>query len=167
MSNCCSDFTEHPQVSFITSNGLEATVDVGLYRTCLLLKRLGVETLYSCEGGNYDAYILMDGRDAMKLFKYIRRLERKHLYTQRTSDFLSVLRKADLTLELERFAAGQLSDRHSHAMWSRFGSAGDLFAIGSSYSRTYGWRTRVCWTYPRHTERFERLLEETCSLLGV
>lgn len=48
---------DHDQVDFETRRGELVTVDEGLLEVLTLLKELGVETLYSCQGNHFDAYV--------------------------------------------------------------------------------------------------------------
>lgn len=50
------DYTHH-QVPFTTRNGLHVTVDEGMFDILTLLKEMGVETHFSCQGHDFGAYI--------------------------------------------------------------------------------------------------------------
>lgn len=47
----------HTQVPFVTLHGRNVTCDEGLYDILTLLKRVGVETHFSCQGAEYGGYI--------------------------------------------------------------------------------------------------------------
>lgn len=58
--------TVHPQVPFTTANGLEVLVDEEMVDILTEFKRLGSESLFSCQGGTEKghpkkAYVSLDG----------------------------------------------------------------------------------------------------------
>lgn len=50
----------HNQVPFVTKKGVVTTVDEGLLYVLTLLKDLGVETQFSCQGDFFGAYVNAD-----------------------------------------------------------------------------------------------------------
>ena len=47
----------HVQVPFVTRNGVHTTVDEGLFDILTLLRKMGVETHFSCQGAEFSGYI--------------------------------------------------------------------------------------------------------------
>lgn len=47
----------HTQVPFVTRNGVETTCDEALFDILTLLKKMGVETHFSCQGDDFGGYI--------------------------------------------------------------------------------------------------------------
>ena len=63
--------TKHEQVPFITLKGKPTTVDKGMRGILKELRRLGVETQFSCEGSRGSAYVLGDRRSFKQALKKI------------------------------------------------------------------------------------------------
>ena len=70
--------TKHVQVPFKTKTGTQVEVDEGMLEVLTLLRDLGVETYYSCQGDprtdehmGRNTYVLASGRDLSKLMAKI------------------------------------------------------------------------------------------------
>lgn len=75
----------HTQVPFKTSTGKRVEVDEGIYSVLMQLRRLGVRTQYSCQGGvpkeGQEAYVLADYMSFRKAIKKIKRNVRRGSYS--------------------------------------------------------------------------------------
>lgn len=159
--------TVHEQVPFITKNGLSVQVDAGLLSILDHLAGLGVETLFSCEGGSdlhkEPAYILMTATGANFLLRRLRKALRLKVLSSESSIFARMLLTNRRELAIDHF----LDDgcyRALHFMKIKKSSNPRTdFVIERSLSWYFGHRVCIRWPYKLNTN-MNRLLHEITFL---
>lgn len=155
---------DHPQVAFETFRGIMTTVDEGLFDLLTMLKKLGVETQYSCQGNEFAAYVCAEAKGFDKLIRHIRRAAKagtlsevsKHLF----ADFENGYRKIEIShfwnnrsgREGHFYYATRTLGRHLQGKKQRF-------SFERTISKRYGHRITVRWPVDL-TPHVETLLEE-------
>jgi hypothetical protein len=170
----CKTKVKHVQVPFRTSTGIQVGVDEGLLETLILLRELGVETLFSCQGEKpVGGYILARGSDMTKLLAKMYYLHKRGRYSNKVSwlahrfaggtrefeygKFQKFVRKGDgvesvMTKKINKISFG--------------GTYRNGYQIEQMYSAHYGWRVRIGWYKLDDIEHIEALLRETKTLLN-
>ena len=104
--------TKHVQVPFKTKTGIQVEVDEGMLEVLTLLRDLGVETYYSCEGSprtdenlGRNAYVLASGPDLSKLMMKIFWHHKRGHYTQPSSAMVEDFLGGTKTFEWGKFEA--------------------------------------------------------------
>lgn len=137
----------HDQTKFTTLSGKKVQVDVGIVSVLEELKRLGVETFFSCEGvGNEEnAYVLCNGFHILKL---IRRINQWRSYSLYDSEFIFESYKLGYReIQLNHYRRVGKSDIKKIFETSFNLGYSDVpgFAIEFSYSLMLGFRCAIRW----------------------
>lgn len=151
---------KHPQTVFVTRDGQWTTVDEGLLHVLYSFRYLGVETLYSCQGGEgvYDpkAYVLVRGRTVLKLLWCAWRRNKTGKLSESSSRLLRMFRQGYVLLEFTKF--GHHGEGHQRLRYIRK-TKFERYAFEVLFSRHYGFR--ICFRWPEErTSRIETLLTE-------
>lgn len=159
----CCEGPEHEQVSYTTKNGIETEVDLGLSFTLELLKRLGVETYYSCEDNYKSAYILGCGVEMFRLEREIKRLARQGRLSRRSRKTAARLFGRKHTVEISHFR-DQGTNLVFQMYFGQLGyNSGSAACVTKMYSTTRGFR--IDWRWPgQKTHEIETLLDEVYRL---
>lgn len=174
--NTCNEGPTHAQVPYTTKNGVETEVDANMAFTLELLKRLGVETFYSCEGDkrtktmpSSPAYILGNGRELLRLEMRIKRLAKQGKLSLEAYQTARFLFGRQHTISINHFISdsrGLISDSRGRVETRFELNFGDLSYHGGPaaevsklFSTMYGFR--INWKWPmRKTSDVARLLAE-------
>jgi len=156
---CMPENPTHTQVPYTTKNGVETTVDQGLAFTMELLKRNGVETIFSCEDNDGSAYCLVNGRDMLRLERRAKKLMNKGPLTASSKMTVRRLFGFRHTVELSHF----IEDGENLIFQLHFGELkynnGSASCVTKCYSTKYGFRTGVRWPTSK-TSDVNKLLAE-------
>lgn len=175
--------TDHVQVPFKTKSGIQVEVDEGMLEILTLLRDLGVETYYSCEGSKRteehmgrDSYVLASGRDMTKLLAKIVWHRKRGHYTGPSASLVDGYLGGVKNFEWGKFKAYKHKYLHNDGcervktvalrQLTLQGRYGFMYEVEQLYSKRYGWRVGVRWRKTRLTKQVESLLRETKLLLG-
>jgi hypothetical protein len=165
----CNESPMHTQMPYTTKNGVKTEVDANLAFTLELMKCLGVETYYSCEGDKpkkgeppSPAYILGNGRDMLRLEMQIKRLAKQGKLSDDSVWVVKNLFGKRHTIAISHFVADE-SGRERTCFQLQFG---DLRYYGvpragvtKTWSKEYGFR--INWKWPTYkTSEVARMLAE-------
>jgi len=167
---CLIATTGHTQVRYVTKNGVETQVDIGLSWTLEILKLLGVETYYSCEGDRDDRanlsnrpYVLGSGRDFLRLEREIKRLVRQGKLSRESTLFAKYLFGDCHSLELSHFKDEGTDLRFQFHIGEVSYNNGSKARVTKTYSNFYGFRTHWRWRWKKQAQ-LDRLLSEVIRL---
>lgn len=182
---CCETKTSkksgHVQVPFRTLSGIQVEVDEGMLEILTLLRELGVETLYSCEGVlgesekwfKHDAYILCNGRQLTVLLAKIFWLHKRGRYSNRISWLAHRFANGTKDFEYGKFKVWEQKSTgkkvHETKSKKQFVAEGKFargYVIEELYSKHYGWRATIRWWKLEDGAHVKELLRETKELLG-
>jgi hypothetical protein len=138
---------------------------LGLSFTLELLKRLGVETYYSCEDNHDKAYVLANGRDLFRLEWEIKKLAKQRRLTISSVKTARNLFGRIHTGEISHFR-GKGNNLVFQMHFGRVGyNSGSSACVTKMYSTTHGFR--IDWRWPADkTNEVESLLDEVYRLRG-
>lgn len=159
---CSKRRTEHDQVLFITIDGNSVYVDEGLLEILEEFRRLGVRTQFSCEGGEFSAYVLGDWRGMARLLRKFKKQSKNGYYSGFSKDIIESFHYGRHEFELANYRDARSGAEEPRYIFERSrGQRGPRrFAIEKSYSPQYGARITLRW--PRlYNHRILNLLKET------
>jgi hypothetical protein len=160
---------DHPQVLFTTLRGVETTVDEGLFIVLTMLKKLGVETQYSCQGDEYAAYVCAKAFGFDRLVRDIRRLSRSRRLSRASRKLVSNFESAHRKFEFNHWSGRGTSRQKERRIFYTSRTLGknmrgkkQRFSFERSISKRYGHRITVRWPVGQ-TPAVERLLSEVLA----
>jgi hypothetical protein len=157
------DGPTHTQKVFRTRKGYLVKVDEGIFDILAYLHALGVDTLYSCQGDRYPAYVLADARSFNRLVRRILRNYLRGRYSPETRATVRNFLRGRRELNFDVYT-GQ-----GHVQWFghsiHFGSNRRRQRYEYEYIIDNHWGFRLAIRWPKkHNERIFDLLVETLEM---
>lgn len=141
----------HVQVPFTSRDGHQVTCDEGMFDILTLLKEMGVETHFSCQGDDFGGYICAFTPGMRPIVKKVVSLHGKGWLSDQSMNFLD-----DWCREGERHFKG-FSNRRT---WVReYWEEHQYFSYEHDVHSAYGDRTTIRWPKHRRHELKQLLIE--------
>lgn len=153
----------HPQVFFKDIKGNPTTVDEGMYDILITLRKMGVHTKYSCQGGEddgYRAYFLAYQNSIIPLMKTVIWMFLTFRYSKEIRGFVRNWFRGSVKLELRKTKKRD-SQRIKRKIKIGFDhSWAAFFEVKFDWSNDLGKRVVIHWP-AECNDKFMRLLFET------
>ena len=151
---------KHAQVPFTTLKGQVVEVDEGLHDILAMLRGLGVETQYSCQGSSTGAaYVLANRRGMRRLVREIYARYLKGEYTPEIRELIENFRKGLIEHEFAHFPEPGSGRAPRQWIYRRGRKKAGWYAMEWLYSRRYGLRVSIRWPQDRNDDVFKLLFE--------
>lgn len=144
----------HTQVPFVTRDGQEVTCDEGMFDILTLLKEMGVETHFSCQGAEFGGYICAFTPGMQPVVSKIIELHDKGWLSEQSMQFVSDWRNGYRSL------ARMMGTRsHYYEINRKVKRKPQHFSHERELNGLYGDRTIIRWPKHRRHELHQLLIE--------